>query len=182
MIDLLTRRYPMTVKPLHRETEPSYTRRLLTANRELESHQVQLLRAANAETAILAWQDVLELKTGRHFRFGAPLFASGRDASKHRGELCPHAGNARQMCDLCTKGDTVVQAPGFTNPVWIRHRRWVRLELPTRQSTFDATVIHATLRFDRLQPVPTTTTHFPPARLCSRSFVAVTHQLCALSK
>ncbi|WFR67964.1 hypothetical protein P9139_06270 [Curtobacterium flaccumfaciens] len=159
MNDLLTRRYPMTVKPLHRETEASYTRRLLTANRELDSHQKQLLRAAKAETATLAWQDVLELKTGRHLRFGAQLSTAELNGGEHRCELCPDAGTVRRMCTLCAKGETVLQAPDFTSPVCIRHRRWIGLDLATRQSTVDVITVRAALRFNRLQKSGRLTPH-----------------------
>ncbi|WIB77950.1 zinc-ribbon domain-containing protein [Curtobacterium sp. MCPF17_002] len=150
MNDLLTRRYPMTVKPLHRETESSYTRRLLAANSELETHQKQLLRAAQADPMNMGWRDVLELKTGRRFHFGEPFFAARISAEEHRCELCADSGAVRLMCTLCAKGETVLQAGGFSNPVCIRHRRWVGFDLSTRQSTVDTTTIRAALRFDKL--------------------------------
>jgi hypothetical protein len=159
MNDSLSRRYPMAVKPLHYETEASYTRRLLTANRKLDTHQKQLLRAAKAETGTLDWQDVLELKTGRHFRFGAPLSTAELNGGEHRCELCPDASTVRLMCTLCAKGEMVLQAPDFTSPVCIRHRRWVGLDLSTRQTTVDAATVRAALRFNRLQKSGRLTPH-----------------------
>ncbi|WP_439564940.1 zinc-ribbon domain-containing protein [Microcella sp.] len=121
------RTFPFSVRPLHRETIDSYTRRLLLANHEDPGLPKRLMRAHDAEgSESVTWLEVLAAKTGRgELHLEAPVggLITHRDGG-HCGQ-CAELTPARRLCTHCSHGAVVEQHAHVDSPVCRRHRRWV---------------------------------------------------------
>ncbi len=152
----LYRPYPFQVRPLHRETSESYTRRLLAANFDSEQHRQHLLYASGARTVAaknVAWTELLKVKTGRtDLRLEANEHGWLRHPDGTSCSLCADLLPARWMCTRCSHGALVEQHPHFDEPVCIRHHRWVGiLGQVADQHRVSADHIQAALRFRKLR-------------------------------
>lgn len=154
----LDRRYTHSVRPLHLETEDSYTQRLLAANFENETHKRYLSNVAKSATGCSsdeAWPIVLKAKTGRRFHFGATTPAPLGATEQHECALCPAAPTTRFMCQLCSHSVVAKQATSFTSPICVRHRRWVgptdEIRVTPQQPLVTEDAVKAARRFTRLQ-------------------------------
>lgn len=152
----LLRRYPFQVRPHHRETLASYTRRLLEANFETDQHWQHLLRAAGAQTLAeksAAWTELLSAKTGRtDLRLEGDEHGWIQHPDGTSCPLCADLLRARWMCTQCSHGAHVEQHPHFDDPVCIRHRRWVGiLGQVTDQHPISAEHVAAASRFRALR-------------------------------
>lgn len=153
----LTRRFLFDIRPRHRETITSYTRRLLAANFETEDHQHQLVReltrSQKPAEQVAAWLKVLGLKTKRavlHFSPDEHGWVRHPDGSSC--ENCAAHLSTRWMCRLCAHGADIEQSPHFDDIVCIRHRRWVGLTTaPARQHAVSEQHVRAALKFKRLR-------------------------------
>ncbi|MFJ3490609.1 zinc-ribbon domain-containing protein [Leifsonia aquatica] len=154
-LDILTRRYPMPVRPRHRETLTSFGDRVLAANGETEQHKNHLIRLATRSKRSIdrqsAWLDLLRAKTGRpslSFRSELHTFTI------HEGNAvcgnCHDRVPLRRMCDRCAGGETITQVRHFDDIVCLNHRRWVGLERGA-QATVDQRYVDAALRLGRLR-------------------------------
>jgi len=155
MNDTIIRRYPMTVRPGHLETEESYSRRLLTANFETDAHKRQLTRETAKRTGLAkdeAWTHVLQVKTGRNLHLTKLPEPSSTQSALHS---CEHCTNYRRtMCLLCAHGNDLIQSVPFAAPVCVHHGRWLGERVTLRfagQFPVPAETVRAALRFARLQ-------------------------------
>jgi hypothetical protein len=153
----LTRTFTINVRPRKHETVDSYSRRLLTANAENDSHRRNLsLQMSDDQTVAgqaAAWLRILELKTGRSdFRF-TPHPTAGLDHIDGDGcDRCADTLPPRWMCTLCAKGERIEQNPHFENLVCIHHRRWIGItSTPDLQHPVSDAIVEAALRFDKLR-------------------------------
>lgn len=129
----LTRRFPFDVRPLHRESLASYTRRLLAANFATPAHKnylVRLLTKSNKPADIeTSWLEILTTKTKRaslHLVKQPSAWLTHADGTSC--EFCTALlPSARHMCTLCAGGADVEQHPHFDRLVCTRHSRWVGL-------------------------------------------------------
>lgn len=147
-------RYPFPVRPRHRETLDSYSRRVLTANFESDAHRNQHLREYTALNPFIvtqdAWLRILETKTGRNLDglndLATPVHVDGASCYD-----CLAGMNVRYLCTLCAHGEVVVQHPHFEQNVCIKHRRWVGpgAEPATQQTSDD--LVTAELIFRKLR-------------------------------
>lgn len=125
----LTRPFPFSVRPLHRETVESYSRRTLNANFSSPHHQQHMTGLAtssqkNGDRAE-AWSRVLTAKTGRELRLAPDPAGWLHHADSTSCEFCAELLPVRHMCTLCAAGDEVEQNPHFDGIVCVRHHRWV---------------------------------------------------------
>lgn len=153
----LTRHYPFDVRPGHRETIESYTRRLLEANFETEQHRNHLITLATKSKTRTerdtAWLAVLKAKTKRadlHLLAHPSGWLTHVDGTNC--EFCSELLPTRWMCTLCSHGALIEQNPHFDNLVCIRHSRWVGLaEGPKGQHPVTGEHIRAELQFRKLR-------------------------------
>jgi hypothetical protein len=156
MIEELTRRYLVPVRPLHLETLESYTHRLLVANHETDMHQRHLVRLAESDgwsgTPQETWSRIVELKTGRPTTRLTPSLTPSR--AHPDGTECPSctAGiTERFLCRLCARGESVKQHAHFDGNVCLRHQRWVGPHTTSdQQVTVDDELVAAELVFRKL--------------------------------
>lgn len=129
-LGLTVRPFRVRPRPRHRETLTSYSRRLLIANHDDDSHRkyyLKLARAANqgASDAIL-WESIVETKaqliSGHFLRASRP--------SEHHGDgqTCSHCIvglDSRWLCRLCAHGEEVQVHAHFGANVCVRHGLWI---------------------------------------------------------
>ncbi|TFC23370.1 zinc-ribbon domain-containing protein [Cryobacterium glucosi] len=153
----LSRRYPFDVRPGHRETMESYTRRLLEANFETDQHRNQLITlTTHSKTRIdrdAAWLSVLTAKNKRadlHLLPHPSGWLTHDDGSTC--EFCSELLPQRWMCTLCSHGASIEQNPHFENLVCIRHSRWVGMTTaPEDQHPVTSEHIEAEIQFRKLR-------------------------------
>jgi DNA-directed RNA polymerase subunit RPC12/RpoP len=156
-VSTLYRRYLVDVRPLHRETLPSYSARLLAANFETEQHQQLLTRQMNASQRVAdreaAWLAVLAAKTKRNrFHFEADAHGQVTHPDGTACQTCTSGLTERVMCTLCAHGATVSQHPHFDDLVCVHHRRWIGLGANAAEQRPAATeVIRAARQFAKLR-------------------------------
>ena len=152
----LTRPYPLTVRPHHRETVESYLDRLLDANFDTTYHRNLLDRLARVEYPALKaperWEMIVEHKAGTPL----PLLTNPARPLNHRdGSTCDActAGIAEQyLCTQCAHGATVGQHPHLDGHVCLTHRRWVGPGAKAHdQIAVDHTIIAAERKFRKLR-------------------------------
>jgi len=117
----LTRRFPFTVRPGHRETLDSYTRRVLAANAANDTLRRELLKSAGPDAD---WQSILSAKTGRDLtRLSTPT-AHTAHPDIASCSVCASAASDRWACLLCSRGERIQQHPHLDDFVCERHHRW----------------------------------------------------------
>lgn len=119
----LHRRLPFTVRPGHRETLDSFTRRIVAANGERDSFPRDLLKLANVSDPGATWQSVLSLKVGRpldHLAVSAGQNVAGLDDCTS----CRVQVTERWACLLCSHGEHIQQYVHLEDFVCERHHRW----------------------------------------------------------
>lgn len=134
-MDETTRTFLFDVRPFHRETTASYTRRLLEANFETPNLKDYLLKLRPEAKTTAAndsdWVSILATKTGRpQLRLEADLHGWLTHADGTACTFCSDLLPNRWACTLCAHGEVVEQHPHFDNIVCIRHSRWVGLTTP----------------------------------------------------
>ena len=158
----IIRPYNFPVRPGHRETVESYTRRVLEANFETVQHQRLLIAQVGGPTHRVGrdstWLRLLAVKTQRdtlHLSPHATGWLTHRDGTGCKG--CTAGLPERWMCTLCAKGARIQQNRHFDDLVCLHHHRFVGLELlPEEQVSIGAgpdrqTLVDAALRFRRLR-------------------------------
>lgn len=122
--DYLTRRFPFTVRPAHRETLDSYTSRVLSANGESASLPQQLVELARTSAPETTWADVLAVKVGRTL----DRLITAPTANLHGGDEdclpCRSLLTERWACLLCSHGERVQQHPHLDSFICETHHRW----------------------------------------------------------
>ncbi|WP_168626982.1 zinc-ribbon domain-containing protein [Cryobacterium sp. BB307] len=151
----LRRPFVFAVRPQHHETIDSYTRRLLSANFELDTLPRELLKEATGtrhpDDPETAWTRVLRAKTRN----------PNLDLSPRRARLCGTAGETCEQCKpllrdrwrclLCAKGHHIKQHPHFDDLVCQKHRRWVGLSTIDRQHPVGHEILAAARTFRNLR-------------------------------
>lgn len=122
--DYLTRRFPFTVRPAHRETLHSYTARVLEANGEPTTLPQQLVKLAHTVTPDATWADVLAVKVGRSLDRLVVAPAANLHGGTEECLPCRALLPDRWACILCTHGERVQQHPHLDDFVCETHRRW----------------------------------------------------------
>ena len=158
----IIRPYNFPVRPGHRETVESYTRRVLDANFETVQHQRLLIAQVGGPTHRVGrdstWLRLLAVKTQRdtmHLSPHATGWLTHPDGTGCKG--CTAGLPERWMCALCAKGARIQQNPHFDDLVCLHHHRFVGLELlPEEQISIGAgpdrqTLVDAALRFRKLR-------------------------------
>ncbi|MCY7287297.1 MAG: hypothetical protein LH624_03350, partial [Cryobacterium sp.] len=154
---MLESAYLIDVRPRHRETADSYTRRLLTANTDTTDHQTYLISLATASKKAAererAWRDIMVTKTKRdtlHLDPHETAWLTHQD-----GTSCEHCAtllSRRWMCTLCAGGEHIHQHPHFDALVCLQHRRWVGLDTPpAEQHQISDDHLEAALTFRKLR-------------------------------
>jgi len=126
------RRFLFDVRPAHRETMDSYTRRVSDANYCGPWLRAHLLRSNPEAKSVAAkesaWSEILSAKTGRTPLRGANEHGWLRHEDGDACEFCADMLTNRWMCSLCSHDDRVEQYPHFDTLVCTRHSRWVGIE------------------------------------------------------
>lgn len=147
----LHRRFPFSVRPRHRETLDSFTRRTMAANGERETLPRALLKMARAHDPEVTWDSVLSTKVGRSLDLlDAPAGHSltGLDDCVS----CRSRVAERWACLLCSHGEHIQQRPHLEDLVCERHQRWVGPgSTPATQAPAAARDVAAHRRFQRLR-------------------------------
>ena len=149
---------PFDVRPFHRETLESYSRRLLKANACETAHRPQLSapfqNGTGAEANLAAWKTALTTITKRPTLHLDPSPVIGMNCRPwnngciHFTHLLPE----RTACTLCSRGDLVEQNPHFENLVCRRHRRWLGVwGGPEQQRPVPQDFLEAHHTFDKLR-------------------------------
>lgn len=153
----LTRPYPFSIRPLHKETIDSYSRRLLDSNFETVEHRRGLERLAQAThpqlSAAERWRAVVEAKSGRPLSTLQYPPATGlRHSDGTTCAACSEGITHRVMCTLCANGAVVEQHPHLDQNVCLPHRRWVGPNTGANQQvTVGDDAIRAEIRFRKLR-------------------------------
>jgi hypothetical protein len=150
------RRYPFRVRPLHRETAESYSRRVLRRNLEDDGHKAQLIRESGATTVAgkhAAWLSILSTKAGRDLAYVVSPHSDGMSHIDGTScEFCTDQLPERWMCTLCSQGAEVRQHPHFDDLVCLNHRRWVGLtDSPASQHAIGLQHVEAARVFAKLR-------------------------------
>ena len=139
----LTRTFPFTVRPGHRETLDSYTRRTLAANSESKALPRELMKLAQQTAPAATWASVLSTKTGRPLdRLLTPPARAAHGDSDCRS--CASLLTERWGCVLCHQGAHVQQHPHLEDFVCERHHRWTApgttpsTQVPVSEQAVDA--------------------------------------------
>jgi len=148
----LTRPFPFTVRPGHRETLESYTHRTLTANGAADTVTRELLKLAHTADPTATWETILSAKTRRDLsRLTAP---ASRDIHRE-SEACAPCGSLlteRWMCILCSHGEHIQQHPHLDDFLCERHHRWTGPNtVPTTQSSVSTKTVAAHRRLQKLR-------------------------------
>lgn len=147
----LHRRFPFSVRPRHRETLDSFTRRTMAANGERDTLPRDLLKMARAHDPEVTWDSVLSAKTGRSLDLlHAPAehsIAGVDDCASCRSRVAE-----RWACLLCSHGEHIQQYPHLDDLLCERHQRWVGPgTAPTTQASVTPADVAAHRRFQRLR-------------------------------
>ncbi|SEB73426.1 Probable Zinc-ribbon domain-containing protein [Paramicrobacterium humi] len=146
---------PFPVRPRDKETFESYSGRVLHANICDATHRRSLTNAATPDQSTASknatWSQLLTELTGRKV---SELEKPPAPAHHEDGSSCPQCNTGleeRWMCLLCAHGAQVKQHPHFSNPVCLKHARWVGLHTPVEEQHPVSDEVHAAaLTFKRL--------------------------------
>lgn len=118
------RTLPFTVRPGHRETLDSYTRRTLAANGADETAAKELLKVARADDRSATWETVLAAMTRRSLaRLTTPSTDTGHQESASCSP-CAALLSERWACLLCSHGEHIQQHPHLNDLICEKHQRW----------------------------------------------------------
>ncbi|WP_315105379.1 zinc-ribbon domain-containing protein [uncultured Microbacterium sp.] len=147
----LYRRFPFTVRPGHRETLDSFTRRTLIVNGESTSLPRHLVTLAKAHDAHATWESLLSTKVRRPLDSlieVPPLDDPGLDEC----ESCRSQISERWACLLCSHGEHIQQHPHLDDFICERHGRWTGPGTTAEtQTAVTAADVAAHRRFQRLR-------------------------------
>lgn len=118
--EALVRTFPFTVRPRHRETVDSYTRRTLAANGEPEALRRELLSLAGDGTT---WETILTAKVRRDLTH----LLEPASSSRHGADVCGRCDSLlrdRWACMLCSHGESIEERPHLESFICERHHRW----------------------------------------------------------
>jgi len=120
----LRRRFPFSVRPRHRETLNSFTRRTMAANGERDTLPRDLLKMARAHNPEVTWDSILSTKVGRSLDL---LYAPAGHSLTGLDDCasCRSRVAERWACLLCSHGEHIQQHPHLEDLVCERHQRWV---------------------------------------------------------
>lgn len=119
--DDLTRAFPFTVRPRHRETLESYSRRSLAANAESDALPRELQKLARDTGAKADWSGILSAKAGRDLGRLIPM----EPRTPHTDcAPCAKLLEVRWACVLCSHGERVQEYPHLDDFLCERHERW----------------------------------------------------------
>lgn len=147
----LHRRLPFTVRPRHRETLDSFTRRIMVVNGECDSLPRDLLKLAKAHDADATWPSLLGIKVGRSL--DRLVAAPGQDAAGVDDcSACRSRVAERWACLLCSHGEHIQQHPHLDDFICESHRRWTGPgSTATTQTPATQSDVAAHRRFQRLR-------------------------------
>lgn len=152
----MIRAFAFDVRPHHRETLDSYSRRILAANFCTAEHQKTLIKAAtnsnNPRTHTETWKELLVAMNRRDKLHLDRMPAAGLTHAD--GTSCDHCATLltpRWACTFCSHGEQILQNPHFDNIVCTRHKRWIGLtDAPTAQHPIGEAAVAAQHRLTRL--------------------------------
>lgn len=147
----LHRSFPFTVRPGHRETLDSFTRRTLAVNGESTSLPRHLIALAKAHDADATWGPLLSAKVRRPLDrlITAPILD---DAGLDDCESCRSQTTERWACLLCSHGEHIQQHPHLDDLVCEHHQRWTGPGTTAEtQTAVTAAEVAAHRRFQRLR-------------------------------
>lgn len=148
---LLQRQFPFSVRPGHRETLDSFTRRTMMVNGERPGLPRDLLKMAHAHDTNATWESLLSTKVGRPLDRLAAV-SDERIAEAGDCTSCLSQVDQRWACLLCSHGEHIQQHLHLDDLVCERHQRWVGPgSTATTQSSVTPSDVAAHRRFQRLR-------------------------------
>ena len=154
---IMSRTYPVHVRPRHRETLDSYWRRLSQANGESDAHLAHLVRTVTdsrrrdvtSATRLMIMYAKSGLEPGFFDR------ATNSDPVHADGTTCAHCRvgvEVRWMCRRCAHGNEVQVGPHMEANICLRHRLWIGPDSkPATQIDVAPEAVRAETKFRRIR-------------------------------